>query len=54
MTFISDEEGEKYVKLGSDEIEVVKEFLYLGDIIGENDSTGRAVTARIRASWKKD
>ncbi|XP_076799918.1 uncharacterized protein LOC143445012 [Clavelina lepadiformis] len=47
---ISDEEEEKYVKLESDEIELIKEFRYLGDMIGEDDSTGKAVTARIRAS----
>ena len=31
---------EGHVNLGSDEIELIKEFGYLGDTIGENYSTG--------------
>ena len=49
----NDEEDMKYVKLGRDEIEVIKEFCYLGDMIGGDDSTSRAVTARMRAGWRK-
>ena len=49
----NDEEEMKSVKFGRDEIEVVKEFCYLGDMLGEVDSTSRAVTTRIRAGWKK-
>ena len=42
-----DEEVKKYMQLGCDEIEIVKEFCYLGDMVGGNDCTSRAVTARI-------
>ena len=48
-----DEDCEKTVKFGRDEIEVVKEFCYLGDMLGQDGDVRRAVTARIRAGWKK-
>ena len=46
-------QNEKYVKLASDEMEIVKEFRYLVDRIGKDDITNRAVTSRIRAGWRK-
>ena len=49
----NDDEDMKRVKLGCDEIEVVNEFWYLGDMLGEDDSTSRAVTERMRSRWKK-
>ena len=41
------------MKLGNDEIEVVKEFCYLGDVVGSSGDVQNAVTARIRAGWRK-
>ena len=50
---INDEEDKKYTKLGYHDIEIVKEFCCLGDMLGMHDSTGKAVTSRMRARWRK-
>jgi len=34
-------------------IEVVKEFCYLGDVVGFSGDVQSTVTARIRADWRK-
>ena len=47
------DEKEKCVKLGRDEIEIVKEFCYLIDMLGKYNSISKAVASRIRAGWKK-
>ena len=39
------------VKLGSDEVDIVKEFCYLGDMLETGVEV--AVTARVRAGWRK-
>ena len=44
-------QGEK-VKLGNNEVEIVKEFCYLGDML-ETGGVEVAVTARVRAGWRK-
>ena len=41
------------MKFGCDEIDIVNEFCYLGDMLGKDDCTSRAVTSRIRAGWRK-
>ena len=42
-------DDKKYVKLICDKVEIVKEFRYMGDMLGKYDSIGEAVTSRIRA-----
>lgn len=44
---------EEKVKLGNDEVEVVKEFCYLRDMLETEGGVEAAVTARVRAGWKK-
>ena len=41
------------VNLGGNEIEVVKKFCYLGDVLSKEVGVRQAVTARIRAGCKK-
>jgi len=48
-----DEDEAKSVKLDNDVIEVVQEFRYLGDVVGSGGGVQSAVTARIRAGWRK-
>ena len=45
-------QGEK-VKLGNNEVEIVKEFCYLGDMLETEGGVEVAVTARVRAGWRK-
>ena len=40
---INDEEDERYVKLGGDDVEIFKESCYLGNTLVIHDSTDRAV-----------
>jgi len=51
--FHDDEEEGKYVKLGNDVIEVIQEFCYLNDVVGNSGDVKSSVTARICASWRK-
>ena len=44
---------EEKVKLGNNEVEIVKEFCYLGDILETEGGVEAAVTARVRAWWRK-
>ena len=46
-------EDESIMKFGEDEVEVVKQFCYLGDMLGVDGDVDRAVTSRIRAGWMK-
>ena len=39
--------------MGCDEIEIVKEFCCLGDMLERYNSTEKAVTSRIHAEWRK-
>ena len=48
-----EEDDESSVKLGNDVIDVVSKFCYLGDMLERNGDAQSAVTARIRAGWKK-
>ena len=48
-----EDDDERTVMLGDDEVEVVTEFCYLGDMLRCDGDVGRAVTARIRAGWRK-
>ena len=41
------------VKLGCNEIKIVKEFCCLSDMIGKDDSTGRVMISRIGSGWRK-
>ena len=41
------------MKLGNDVIDVVSKFCYLGDMLERNGDAQSAVTARIRAGWRK-
>lgn len=50
---IQDVDDGKTVKLGNDEIELVQEFCYLGDVIGSSGDVQSTVIARIRAGWRK-
>ena len=44
---------EEKVKLGSDEVEIVKEFCYLGDMLETEGGVEAAVAARVRVGWRK-
>ena len=41
------------LSLGGDNIEVVDRFSYLGDVISTEGGAQKAVTSRIRSTWKK-
>ena len=40
------------ISIGGDEFEVVADFCYLGDALGQSGGCAGAVTARIRSAWK--
>ena len=44
--------GVPWSTIGSEEFEVVSEFCYLGDVIGQACGCTDAVTARIGSTWK--
>ena len=43
----------KTVKLNGDNLEVVKKFCYLGDMLNSEGSVHDAVIARLRVGWGK-
>ena len=41
------------MRLGNDNIKVVTEFCYLGEVLSMEGESSAAITARIRCAWKK-